>query len=329
MNVRDELLRATSEASRLVQRFPVGDRTSIDVIGVLRELGFPVLCRPLENLWGATVTLGEHGSGVLVTTKLPLSVQRFTLAHELGHLMLGHRLQFDESVGEEGRWSSHGSSSEERAANTFASELLAPRTLIRTIAERQGWKKADLQRPQNIYQLSLRLGMSFKAACWALVSHQVLSRSAAHELANNNGLVKQIKRRLAPSDRLENPWADVWLLSDGDSGLHIEAGPDDIFAVRVEERASAGYVWEFDNSVQEFAISGEETNLPTKYGSPTERVVYLKYEDGGLHHLELSHRRPWSQESIGTLDVSIDNWGKEEPGFPRQTRAALLAGGYT
>ncbi len=175
MSRASEIVRATGEAARLVARYGLGNRTSFDITGVVLELGIPLLYRPLDGLWGATITVAGM-SGMLVTSKLPRHVQRFTLAHELGHVILGHQTSLDDTVGFLGR---HGATSRpdaEIAADTFASELLAPRNLMLASARRHGWTKREMVNPATIYQLALRLGISFKAACWALVTHRVLTR---------------------------------------------------------------------------------------------------------------------------------------------------------
>ncbi len=86
MTKRDEILRATGEAANVLAEFGVGNRTSFDIVGTVLALGIPLLFRPLNGLWGAAITVDEGHKGVIVTTKLGLQVQRFTLAHELGHL---------------------------------------------------------------------------------------------------------------------------------------------------------------------------------------------------------------------------------------------------
>ena len=140
----------------------------------------PLLFRPLDELWGAFITVNDEERGILVTTKLGLPAQRFTLAHELGHLLLGHRTSLDRAVGFAGRYGPASRPAQEAAADTFASELLAPKRLLIASARRHGWTggdlPGDLHRPATIYQLSLRLGISFQATCWALVAAGVLTR---------------------------------------------------------------------------------------------------------------------------------------------------------
>ncbi|HEX9270710.1 MAG TPA: hypothetical protein VGA01_00710, partial [Candidatus Binatia bacterium] len=78
-NRREEILRATQEAIGVLNRFPVGSRTSFDIIRAVTELKIPLLFRPLKGLWGATITTETGARGVLVTTQRDLHVQRFTL----------------------------------------------------------------------------------------------------------------------------------------------------------------------------------------------------------------------------------------------------------
>ena len=205
MNQREEILRGVSEAAK-VQAEPQAkdnERASFDVIGAVLDRGVPLLFQPLDKLWGAFVNCGSE-RGIIVTSKLPLSVQRFTLAHELGHLLLGHASSFDHEVKFAGRNATNWRNAQEAGADAFAAELLAPRMLLLRAAERHGWTKATLERPQTIYQLSLRLGISYKATCWALVSAKVLPRARAQRLQEMK--VKELKRPLAPNGlRPSNP----------------------------------------------------------------------------------------------------------------------------
>ena len=176
MTRRDEILRAANEAATVFAESPTGARTSFDVIGAVMARDIPLLFRPLDRLWGAFITANEDGRGIIVSTRLGLPAQRLTVAHELGHLMLGHRMSLDETIGFAGRNATTSRSPEEAAADTFASELLAPKRLLVASARRHGWTKDELHRPETIYQFSLRLGITYEAACWALVTCEVLTR---------------------------------------------------------------------------------------------------------------------------------------------------------
>ncbi len=320
---RDELLKATREAASILARFPVGHRASFDVVGASTELGLPLLFRPLKRLWGAFIAVDDGLFGAIVTTAVDLPVQRFTLAHELGHYVLGHGTSLDDNqtISFAGRLSPRSHPIEERAADTFASELLAPRRLMLAAAQRHGWTKDALAEPVNVYQMALRLGVSFQAACWGLASQRVISRERASDLQGHP--VKSLKRALAPAALITNAWANVWRITPADTGSLIEAGPDDLFAMHLSDQASAGFLWELvDPGVSR--VVDEVTDVGTSYGSPASRIMLLKFDQLGVHRLTFEHRRPWSKETLAHIDINIANYGKEQPGLARQVREKAL-----
>lgn len=146
---RTDVLNAVSTASSIHARFPTIPGASFDVIGASIDLGIPVLYRPLKGLWGATVHVGDR-RGVLINTKVGRPIQRFTLAHELGHVLLGHRTSFDQDGFADGRLQDPSRAPEERAANAFASELLASPDLITAVARQHNWSKNALTDPARI-----------------------------------------------------------------------------------------------------------------------------------------------------------------------------------
>lgn len=326
MTRREGILRAVSEAASLLVQAPVGARTSFDIIGAVVRLNIPLMFRPLDRLWGACLTVNQKQRGIMVTTKLGLSVQRFTIAHELGHVLLGHKSSFDETVGFAGRNAPQSRPADEVAADTFASELLAPRNLVRASAQRHGWVKEKLCQAANIYQLALRLGISYEAACWALTTWNVLTRPEAADLKRTP--VKDLKHALAPESLITNPWADVWDLTPADSGTFLEAGPDDLFVLHVQDHASAGYVWRLVDANGEAEIIDERrSELKHSYGERSERVLYVRFRASGMHRLLFEHIRPWSRETLATVKIEVDGYGKECEGWARRAKPHAIQQG--
>ena len=324
MNRRDEILQAVAEAARTLDEFPTGDRTSFDIIGAVTGLNIPLLFRPLKHLLGAIIASNGGVRGIIVTTQRDLHVQRFTLAHELGHFLLGHALSLDQEIEFAGRNASESRPTKEVAADTFASELLGSKKLILKSAKRHHWTKKALHQPDNIYQLSLRLGISYQAACWALVTSKILNRKEAKKLLDLP--VKDRKHAFAPADLITSSWANVWALSKADTGTFLEAGPKDLFAIHVQDHASAGYLWQLVDTETNAEIVGEGPAVPNQaYGEKSSRVVYLRFGSPGVHRLAFEHIRPWSGAALDHIKIEIDDYGKEHSGFARRTKLGALA----
>jgi len=321
---RARTLQAAGEAARIQARFPPDPRTSFDIVRAIATLGFPILFRPTKDLLGATISVGEDSRGILVTTKRGLAIQRFTLAHELGHIVLGHKMHFDLVIEEDNRLVAGGiSRQEENAANEFASGLLASHHLIATIAKKRKWDVSRVGDPATIYQLSLRLGVSFQAACWALAGNNMLSADSAKRIADETE-VNALKTAIISPYTLQDPWADVWTITEGDIGCLLEGGPNDIFAVNVRDKSSAGFLWELETPDQDFEVISEKTDIGRSYGSDSSRVLLLRARSPGRHQISLEHVRPWSGERLSRIEVSIVNFGKEVDGLPRSVKHEML-----
>src|SRR5436309_10916190 len=99
---RDAILEGARTTAKLHRKFDVRHQVeaqpgSVDVFGTIVKEKIPLMFRPLEGLLGAF--LPGPVPGIIVNTQRPLSVQRFTGAHELGHAAMGHETSLeDESM---------------------------------------------------------------------------------------------------------------------------------------------------------------------------------------------------------------------------------------
>ena len=116
----------------------------VDVFGAIAKLGATLMFRRLDKLLGAYVPAEE--SGILITTERTLPVQRFTGAHELGHLYMKHEPSFDDEgiLGRAPFAASSRLGRQEREADAFASMFLAPMWLLALIVQRQKWTAESL-----------------------------------------------------------------------------------------------------------------------------------------------------------------------------------------
>ena len=120
------------------------------------DAGVPVAVVELgHGLAGAYVRQGDGGV-IFVNAGEALVRQRFTLAHELGHHVLGHESVIDPSADLEG-WSNDP---REVEANRFAAELLAPR------AATEAWAAAELDGEPNLEDV-VRFACDFRISAAA------------------------------------------------------------------------------------------------------------------------------------------------------------------
>jgi Zn-dependent peptidase ImmA (M78 family) len=289
----------------------------IDVFGAIAKLGATLMFQPLDKLLGAYLPGDEFG--VLITTKRPLPVQRFTGAHELGHLYMHHEPSLDdENILRRAPFSTAGRvSRQEREADAFASMFLTPAWLLALNLERQRWAAADLKDPAHVYQASLRLGTSYRATCHALERHKVIGRTESERLIEVEP--KKIKQHLLGGYEPPDWRSDVWLLTERDQAAFIEGGRNDLFVVRLRENSGAGYIWNFDQLREAgFALvddDREQENVET-IGSVLTRKITARSEDRMEGEVILQESRPWlAEEPLHQLLLRYDLRGPEGAGM--------------
>ncbi len=332
MTRRDAILEGTQAAQRLHaalgtrKAFEGGGLSRVDVFKAAVDLGARLLFKPLSGLLGAYLGKPHFPRpGIVVSTLRDLHVQRFTTAHELGHLYLGHPMpSLDDQVG---LWRGDIQDLQEVAADAFASEFMLPRWLYIHHAGRHRWETSSLSRPENAYQLSLRMGASFDATCWGLSGHKILARGIVDSLRTLEP--KKLKlAALAGQAELTNPWADVWVIDEADHGLTFEGGPDDFVVFRCRERPSAGYLWDesrLQDAGLEVVADRREERGGDECGGEVTRVLVTRVRAAGEYRVAFSERRPWQpNDSLANLSVTFNLKGKEQ-GLPRFLKEAMAA----
>lgn len=299
---------------------------NVDIFAVVAKLGVPLLLRPLNGLLGAF--LSDPTPGILVTTERPLSVQRFTGAHELGHFHMRHQPSLDdESILRRSMFNSRSDTDlQEVEADAFAVAFMTPRWLIAAHCKRQHWSAADLARPDVVYQLSLRLGASYEATCWTLVRYRFLTLDIARR--HTEIQPRQFKQALLGDYRPENFRGDVWLLTDGDQGTVITGSRTDLFILRLPEHSGGGYLWDIEQLKHtSFVVVRDEHEAVDAegVGSHPMRLVTVESRDRQLGELQLVEHRPWQPaKAINTFAFTYDLNGPELEGYSRAERRQLL-----
>lgn len=120
---------------------------------------------------------------IVVNAEHPDVRQRFTIAHELGHLLL-HRYMTPHADGRlqvrfRDEESSKGSVREEIEANQFAAELLMPEEFVRSLTPKVSFdfadQAADREAVTKLTRLAKRFGVSVQALSFRVANLSMLN----------------------------------------------------------------------------------------------------------------------------------------------------------
>jgi Zn-dependent peptidase ImmA (M78 family) len=158
---------------------PVSDLLDV----VEKDLDVPVLIEQFDDERVAGVLL-QRGSGdrfIALNADFGPVRQRFTLAHEMGHIELGHQPRVEAVADLFGS----ARDPQEVAANYFAAEFLAPRLAVAAWLQEQDITAAE--DPSVVVRLAFTFGISFAAACFRL------ERARAISVAAKSRLIEELK----------------------------------------------------------------------------------------------------------------------------------------
>ena len=142
------LNRVQEKAVELLDEFGIEDIQDVDIRDLVYAKDIIYREAPLENYDGRIV-YGKRGKA-LITVNSNLTYvprKRFTVAHELGHFILGHNRK-EVIHDNEASMEFYKSGSQETEANQFASELLMPTSIFLEYIEGERFS------PQLMYDLA-------------------------------------------------------------------------------------------------------------------------------------------------------------------------------
>ncbi|GII52912.1 hypothetical protein Pth03_13010 [Planotetraspora thailandica] len=174
---------AASLSGRLIDQ---GRRLAVQARAHARNQGVDLseqrdLAETVEGLFGVDVAIvrlpdgfdgltyvDEHARLMVIGTSEVPARQRFTVAHELGHLLAGddQGLHLDVDLHDD----AHKQQPAEMRANAFAAELLLPEEVLRTAAAETAWSDTVFAR------LACRLWVSPSTLAWRLFNLDLIDR---------------------------------------------------------------------------------------------------------------------------------------------------------
>lgn len=334
-NLRKAILTGTFEAARAHHALDVRARWErnggrIDVYGAIDKLKLPLMFQPLESLLGAYLV--SPSPGVLINTRRPLSVRRYTAAHELGHHWLKHQPSLDgQDMIERVPFAARaGYDEQEVEADAFAIAFLLPTWFMAGEMRRHGWQASAMREPANIYQLALRAGVSYQTTCYALKSHRVINAAAcANAVAVQP---KAIKQSLVQGYEPANWRFDAWHLGSEDDGLFVEAAPGDVVEISLTEHSGGGYLWDVAGIVRsDLEVIGdrrERIDPDGTVGGHVVRRLTARAREPGVGSVRFVERRPWETgtEPLSSYQFSYDISDVGEPGLLKSQREQMLGG---
>lgn len=321
-NPRADILRGFQAAERFHRELDIRNHYlspagRIDVFRVAADIDVPVMFQALDGLLGAY--LPDPAPGILITTKRPKSVQRFTCAHELGHFWLKHEESFDDESMIGFAYSQFpGAASIEWQADAFAFSFLMPRWLVRDNLERLMAIGLTLPMPAAVYQLSLRLGCSYSATVMTLERYQLVNAVDAKQLKDTKP--REIKKSLVGDITVDDWHRDVWVIAEGDDKITVDAGVEDLFITQVHEPSTAGYVTSTQEAVaagftvlREQIVSSAADHNSNEPGAsvlgsfPLHKTIFATGSPG-FKNLKLKQQRPWesTDNARAVLDFLVD-----------------------
>lgn len=129
-NLGFNLINAEYEASKIIEKYGITSPEHIRLKDIAYDLGVNVLEGTLKGAAASLVKIGEYATIRVSDDNLYEYRKRFSIAHELGHFVLNHRLSLQQICSEEDMMNWY-QRSEETEANFFAGELILPEKLIK------------------------------------------------------------------------------------------------------------------------------------------------------------------------------------------------------
>lgn len=310
-------------AQRARRRLGIPLERRVDIFAVIEADGVWLMFQPLRDLYGFYRRLGDV-AGIVINAAHPVSLQRYTAAHEYGHHVLGHgfsldevrnvdgargvdeAVDFDEALSARSR-AEVGQPLEEAAAQAFAGTFLMPIQVVNGLLVARGFDRDHPSlTPADVYDLSLELGASYEAT---VTQFAVLEKITWAQTRQMRLPPLEIKTTMA-GRRPRDARADVWLVHETDRERQLPLRVGDEVVVRLPEIPSSGYAWTMERRAfsslelvhETVEADGDDADL---YGGRAVRRVLLRARAPGVDDIVVALQRPWEPDPARTVVVHV------------------------
>jgi Zn-dependent peptidase ImmA (M78 family) len=327
--IRRAYQQGSQQAQRELRRLALDLSQRVEIFDVIERSGVWLMFQPLDKLFGFYERTGDT-AGIVVHAGHPLTLQRFTGAHEYGHHVLGHErsLDLEHDIDAE----PDELPAQEAAAQGFAANFLMPLQLVNRTLRRVGLpREPQSVSSEQVYELSLLLGTSYQATISQLQALHKIHWRHARELRKQKPI--DIKTRLAGGRRPENARADMWRVDEQYDGEQIVVRVEDEIHVALAENPTTGARWLPRGRTEAITLidswpepdAGEQV-----YGRPRFRHFWFRADEPGSAALSLALARPQNQRRIARtfeLEIAIARrrTGESDHGLSEHQRVLLAA----
>lgn len=223
----------------------------LDLLEITERISIKLIRTPFKNLNLAGFIGFKHGEFVIVTnSNHTLGSERFTIAHEIYHLLEDRVFIKNNSVIEE-MVDANSNDIKEIMANAFAAELLMPKDDISNSIEEMTKNATKFVEPVMVVRLQQKYGVDYIAITKRLYEIKKISKQEQdklNECVANYEELEKITKNLGYTNELNTP-SNATYLSQKD--LEI-----------IKENYDKGYI-SYDDLVRFFSYLGCE---PEKFG---------------------------------------------------------------
>lgn len=313
--------RASMVATRMHQELE-SESLRVPVFDVVRDRGIWLMTQPMSwNTYGFSMSDGSV-AGIFLNAEHSEPMRRFTCAHELGHLVLGHQLNVDHASDVE---NSLMGSDQEVQAQAFASSFLMPVPNVYRAMTAVGIEEERVE-PVHSYMLSRILDVSFAAMCWRLVELELITTDQARMWVKRGPKHARKALSAVASDR------DVTVITPELFADALGGRVGDLWFVDFGDRSDTGFVWQLEGAEASSAKldwDGESTINSMAVEVDQQTVFWsagplLELEREGAIDVALELVRPWEGRPAAEVNVHVDVYPTHEFGALHQNQRQFL-----